>query len=137
MVSAAKGPISAGEVIEVEQTGGIYKRTRALENQLHSQAPLPSAAPSGLQPLPPASIAPFVLLELEGDPLFRVGEEVALGLRAIPDSERYVLVGPQGRFTVLADRTVRPILDDDGVVAPLDGVSMDELADRVAEMRGN
>ncbi len=74
-----------------------------------------------------------MLLELEGDPLFEVGDRVGLALRLEPQTGSYVLVGPQGRFSVQADGTVRPILEHDSVVAPLAGLSIDALLDQVAQ----
>lgn len=131
--TVAKGRSETGELITVYQTGGVYRRTHAIEDQLKRPGALPPEAPAGMEPLPPASIAPIVLLELEDNPLFRVGDHVALALQWEPTVSAYLVVaGPQGRFRIDAQQTVHPLAASHPAVAPLDGVALQELVSRVA-----
>jgi hypothetical protein len=135
--TVAKGRSETGGTITVYQTGGIYDRTHAIEDQQKSPGPLPPEAPEGMEPQPPASIAPFVLLELEDNPLFRVGDHVALALQWEPTVSAYLVVaGPQGRFRVDAQERVHPLAAHHPAVAPLDGISLQELVARVSAASG-
>ncbi len=135
--TVAKGRSETGGTITVYQTGGIYDRSHAIEDQQKSPGPLPPEAPEGMEPQPPASIAPFVLLELEDNPLFRVGEHVALALRWDSTVSAYLVVaGPQGRFRVDAQERVHPLAAQHPAVAPLDGISLQELVARVSAASG-
>lgn len=133
-----KGRSETGDTITVYQTGGVYRRTHAIKDQQGNPAPLPPEAPPGAKPQPPASIAPLYLLELEDDPLFRVGESVALGLTWVSQRTAYLLVsGPQARFRVDERGEVHPMLDDHPAVSSLDGISLEELTARVAAIESS
>lgn len=118
--------------ITVEQTGGVYRPTHAIEDSKLPVAPLPPDAPSGVAPLSPAAPPSKVLLELEDDPLFRVGQQVALALMWKPELNVYQIVNPQGRFAVRDDGTVQPILGDDPAVKDLAGATVEDLLQRVS-----
>jgi hypothetical protein len=131
----AKGSPPADGIVSVQQSGGIQDQTENNKDFAGSgsPAPLPPEAPPGAEPLPPRpTLPPFMLLEFDDDPIFRVGERVALALRWYPSLEMYqVVVGPQGRFQIDDQDRVHPMDPDDPAVAPLDGLTVDELLARV------
>jgi hypothetical protein len=132
VTEVGKGQAAVMSTITVQQTGGVYRPLHEAEHRRLSPAPLPSDAPSGAQPGPMESLPPLMLLELDGDPLFRVGERVALALSSNPRLKRYQLVtGPQSRFEVDAQGKVRPVLSDDLAGASVAGLSVDALLARV------
>jgi hypothetical protein len=128
----AKGTVSPGETITVEQTGGVNRPTHAIEDAKLSPAPLPSDAPSGVRPRPPVAPPAAILLELEGDPLFKPGEETALALVWKPELGVYQILNPQCRFNVRPDETVMPVLRDEPAVQGPAGKTVDELVRAVS-----
>ncbi len=132
VTDVVKGRSESGDTVTVFQTGGVYSPTHAIEDQQKSPGPLPSEAPDGVKPRPPASVAPLVLLEFEDNPLFRVGNRVALALTWNPELPAYLLAtGPQARFEVDDRGKVHPMAQDDPAVEPLDGISLEEFIARV------
>lgn len=132
MTDVSKGDLQTDTVVTVQQTGGVIDRTEAIENQKRSPGPLPPEAPPGVEPLPPVSIPPLMLLEFDEDPLFLVGERVALALEWNPRLKLYqVVAGPQGRFRIDEQDRVHPMVPGDPATASLDGLTIDELLARV------
>lgn len=128
ILDIGKGNAASGQVITIEQYGGLYRPTHAIADSRLSQAPLPLAAGPGVQPLPPASIPDQdVLLELRQDPLLKVGEKVAIALTWNADLGLYQRFAFQSRFAVDGLGRVHPVLRDDPVVAGLDGMSLPQL----------
>jgi hypothetical protein len=128
VMQVAKGDIPVGTTIVLEQTGGIYRPTHAINDQHGQQANLPPDAPAGVRPLPPAVIPDRdMIYELKEDPLLRRGERVVLALRWRSELGLYQLVSLQGRFNVAPNETVRTLLHDDSVVAPFDGMGLSAL----------
>ncbi len=124
----AKGGVPVGTAIVLEQTGGIYRPTHAINEQRGQQATLPPDAPAGVRPLPPATIPDRdMIYELKEDPLLRRGERVVLALQWRPELGLYQLVSLQGRFNVAQNGTVQTLLHADSVVAPLDGMGLSAL----------
>lgn len=132
VTDVAKGKLSSTGLITVEQPGGIYRPTHAIEDAKLPPAPLPSDAPSGASPLDPVVPPDELLLEVRDDPLFKVGENVALALVWKPKLGVYQIVNPQARFDVQTDATVQPILSDDPATKDLRGLRLDEFLRRVA-----
>jgi len=134
-----KGPLETGETVIVNQLGGVYAAAHMIDDQQGSPASLPPEAPPDEEPpLPITSIAPFYLLDPEDNPLFRVGERVALAIESSSTLPGYVLVtGPQSRFSVDEQGRVSPVAHDNPVVAPLDGITVAELSQRVAAAATN
>ena len=131
IVDIAKGSSPTPGLVSVEQTGGIYRTTHAIEDARLSPAPLPPEAPTGAKPRDPGTPPDEMLLELADDPLLRPGERVALALRWVPELEVYRLVNPQGRFSITADSFVTPILSEDSAVRALAGRTVAELLGEV------
>ncbi len=133
VTGVGKGDVAVGDIVVVEQTGGVYRATHLVEDQKRGAAPLRPDAPGGARPMPPASVEPVVFLEFEDDPLFCVGERVALALEWNRRLRVYQLeAGPQGRFEVDTRGNVRPMVRQDPAVSRLDGLSLRELLARVA-----
>lgn len=136
VTTSAKGALPAGSIVLVGQIGGIEDQT---ENNKDfggsgSPAPLPPEAPPGAEPLPPRpTLPPFMLVEPDDHPIFRVGERVVLALRWSPLLGMYEGVrGPQGRFRIDAQGRVHPMDPEDPTVASLGGLTVEELLARVA-----
>jgi len=134
IAQVAKGAPPADGSVRVEQTGGVYRPSHAIEDARLSPGPLPSQAPAGASPLDPGTPPQQVLLELEDDPLFRPGERLALALQWVPQRGTYRVVNPQGRFAVDEAGRVAPILRDDPAVQGLAGLAADELLERVRRL---
>ncbi len=132
VTDVGRGNASPGRVITLEQTGGIYRPTHAAQDAKGSVEPLPSEAPVGAQPYPPADITDSpVVLELRDDPLLAIGQRVAVALRWNAGLELYQLVNPQGRFRVDANGRVHPARLDDPAVQMLDGLTVQDLLELV------
>ncbi len=131
--ASAKGDLPADSIVTIQQTGGVEDQTESNRDLSGSPAPLPPEAPPGAQPRPPGpTLPPFMLWELENDPIFRVGERVALALQWSPYIDMYqVWVGPQGRFRIDGQDRVHPMLLEDPAVGSLDGLTIEELLTRV------
>lgn len=136
VTEVAKGAPPSTGLITVEQVGGVYRPTHAIEDAKLPPAPLPADAPRGASPLEPVVPPDELLLEVRDDPLFKVGETVALALVWRPRSGLYQIVNPQGRFAIRSDATAQPILSDDPATEDLRGVRLDELLRRVAAVGG-
>ena len=80
VTEVGKGTRPSTGLITVEQTGGIYRPIHAIEDAKLPPAPLPSDAPREASPLDPVVPPDALLLEVKDDPLFKVGEDVALAL---------------------------------------------------------
>lgn len=129
---AVMGEPQPGDTISVSQTGGAYIPHHFGQEWQTTAPPMPPDAGPGERPAPPASGPGLYLLELEDDPLFCVGERVALALSRIDDQPGHVLAtGPQSRFTVDDHGRIHPIVQDDPAVAPLDGMTIEQLLQRV------
>lgn len=132
VTGVGKGELRANDIVTLTQTGGLYRPTHIVNDAKGSVAPLPPDAPPGAQPYPPppANAEP-VLLELQDDPLLRVGERVGLALRLVPDLDVYVLLNPQGRFNVDSAGRVHVVRKEDEALAGLDGLTVEQLLARV------
>jgi hypothetical protein len=112
----------------MEQYGGMYRPAHAIADSRLPQATVPPAAGLGVRPLPPAPIPDRdVLLELRQDPLLRPGEAVVLPLVWNSDLGLYQRFAFQGRFSIDGGGRVHPMLTQDPVVAPLDGIMLGDL----------
>jgi len=117
----AKGPLSPGATIVVEQTGGFYVSSTVQDLQRLPRATPPAGAGPGVGAYPrPSPGSEYVFVEVEGDPLFFVREETVLFLRWKAELGVYQIVGPQGRFRVLGDR-VQAMWPSDRVVGRFQG----------------
>lgn len=133
VTSILAGHSETAQTITVSQTGGLYWPAHMIEDHKKTVAPLPPDADPGASPRGPASIAPLYFLELADDPLFRFGERVAIALDWNPTLSAYVLAtGPQSRFSIDENDRVHPVAHSNEVVAPLDGITVADLAQRVA-----
>ncbi len=110
VTDVAKGSIERCATVVVEQSGGVQRDTH-----VHV----------GETPRPPFWLDP------EDNPIFRVGERVALALDWNPRIRVYQFP-VQGRFEVDGQGSVHPIRPQDPVVAGLDGLSIQQLLTRVA-----
>ncbi len=119
-----QGSALVGDTVTVEQTGGTYYDTAAV----NQQGPLPTLPPEAgpnVQPRPRLSPGPaWVVLELEDDPLYRVNEEVVVFVSWKPLLGVYQVPGPQGRYRLAAGRarTMAPV---DPLVARFEGMPID------------
>jgi len=129
--TVAKGGLTTGATVTVEQTGGFYISTTVSDLRRLPQATPPPGAGPGVGPYPrPSAGSEYVFLEVEGDPLFFVREEVVLFLRWKSDLGVYQILGPQGRFRVLG-QYLESMLPNDPVVGKFHGLSADRLLDEV------
>lgn len=136
VTDVGRGSVSPGRVITLEQTGGVYRAAHAAQDAKGSVEPLPSEAPAGAQPYPPAEITDSpVVLELRDDPLLAIGQRVAVALLWNVDLELYQLVNPQGRFSVDVNGRVHPARVDDPAVRRLDGLTVQDLLERVRSVQ--
>jgi hypothetical protein len=136
VTDVAKGAAPAGVTLTFEQTGGVYRPTRAIADSRGQEAPLPPDAPAGMRPLPPAPVPDRdVLYELREDPLLNVGDRVVLALVWKPGLGLFQLVNPQGRFTVDAKGKVHTLLHSDPAVGKLDGLPKYALLELAARVR--
>lgn len=132
VTNVGKGELRAKDIVTLTQTGGLYRPTHIVNDAKGSVAPLPSDAPPGVEPYAPPSLTDTpVLLQLDDDPLLRVGERVALALRWVPDLKVYVLLNPQGRFNVDLAGGVHVVRKDDPAVAGLENLTIEQLIARV------
>jgi hypothetical protein len=128
VLDVGKGDARAGQVITIEQYGGLYRPTHAIADTRLPQATVPPAAGPGVQPRPPAAIPDRdVLLELRQDPLLKAGERLAIALTWNNDLKLYQRFAFQARFAIDDAGRVHPVLRDDPIVAGLDGMSVSQL----------
>lgn len=128
ILDVGKGSATPGDLITVEQYGGMYRPSHAIADSRLPQATVPPAAGPGVQPPPRVQIPDRdVLLELREDPLLKTGERVVLPLVWSAELNLYQRFASQGRFSIDDGGRVHPVLRDDPVVAPLDGISLGEL----------
>lgn len=132
VTSVAKGAATSGASITVEQTGGFYISSTVLELQRLPQATPPPGAGPGVGPYPrPSPGSEYVFVEVGGDPLFFMREEVVLFLRWKPELGVYQIVGPQGRFRVLGEN-MQAMAPRDGVVGRFHGAEVSDLFQEIA-----